>query len=374
MRLKSMGRALRDGCGLARRAERRFGVSLWRQAREILALRGNNLGIQDYYFYRLCDPRLHADMAVKRTYAGWRAFDAEFRRFSERRLQAMAYEKHVFYRLCSAFGVPVPEVRAVYAPHADCFERHRALTDRAALARWLSETDELPVFGKPSSANAGFGGRGIMSRDREGRFHMLDGSVLTPDELVDDLEEIAAAVSSTYLFTEFLENDTELARLAGATTASFRVVVLVRDGEPELFRAVLLVPGDAEHVSNYRGGATGTVLGGIDVATGVIDRVQWKSGLDAEELVDHPVSGVRLKGHVLACWPDLSRMVLEAARAMSPFRMQHWDVAMTTRGPVVMEMNFIGDVAGCQLFGPPGLYSQQYTSFAADHMWPSELC
>lgn len=362
---------MRTGYERARRVRRDHGIPVSRQAREILALRRNNLGIKDYYDYRLFDPRLHPTMDEKRTYAGWRAFDTEFRRYSERHLRAMAYEKQIFYRLCEAFGLPAPRIHAVYAPHTDGYERHRALTDRAGLGRWLRDTDLLPVFGKPSSANAGFGGRGIMSREPDGRFRMLDGTVVTLDELLDDLQEITAEVG-TYLLTEFLTNDDEIRALAGDITASFRIVVLVRHGEPELFKSVILVPGQAGHVSNYCGGVTGTVPCGIDNATGEIHAALWKFGLDAVEVENHPVSGVRLRGYRFACWPSVREMVIEAARAMSPFRMQHWDVAMTTRGPVIMEMNFIGSVELCQIFGPPGLYSDQYTSFAADHMFSVE--
>jgi hypothetical protein len=111
---------------------------------------------------------------------------------------------------------------------------------------------------------------------------------------------------------------------------------------------------------------------GVDNETGVINRAVWGFGLDAQDVECHPLSDVRLLGHRLACWPAVREMVLEAARALSPFRMQHWDVAMTRRGPVVMEMNFIGGVEGTQFHGPPGLYTEQYRSFAAGHKYPEK--
>ncbi|MCP4570878.1 MAG: hypothetical protein GY838_00875 [bacterium] len=370
MNLKVIWRELRDGLAKAKRAEREHGISIWQQFREIRALRANHVGVQDYYFYRLFDPVLHPDMVTKLTYGGWRAFSSEFRRYSEKRLQAMAYEKHVFYRLCEAFDVPSPKIHAVYAPTPDCFERHRALTDRNTLGEWLRTTDYLPVFGKPSSACSGFGGRAIMSRDGEGRFHMADDSVVTLDELLDDLEAIAAEISSTYIFTDYLENHDEIKALAGDTTASYRIIVLVRNGEPELFRTSILIPSTADHVSNVRGGESGTLPCAVDNETGVITKAIWGMGLDAEEVETHPISGVKVLGYRFECWPEVRDMVLRAARAMSPFRMQHWDIAMTTRGPVVMEMNFIGGVEGTQFHGPPGLYTEQYLSFAADHKYP----
>lgn len=371
MSLRAKFRAVRDGLAKARRAEREHGIPVLQQFREILALRANGVGIQDYYFYRLFDPVLHPTLDVKRTYGGWRAFDTEFRRYSERRLQAMAYEKHILYRLLDSFGVPAPRIHGVFSPQADGFERHRALRDRESLGEWLRTTDCLPIFGKPSSACSGFGGRAIMSRDADGRFHMLDGSVATLEELLDDLEGIAAEVG-TYLLTEFLVNSDEMRALGGDTTASFRIIVLVRHGEPELFKSSVLIPGTPDHVSNVRGGQSGTVPCGIDNETGAVTKAIWGLGLDAEEVEKHPISGVKLAGYTFDCWPAMKEMVLDAARAMSPFRMQHWDIAMTQRGPVVLELNFIGGVEGTQFHGPPGLYTEQYCSFAAGHMYPEK--
>jgi hypothetical protein len=77
----------------------------------------------------------------------------------------------------------------------------------------------------------------------------------------------------------------------------------------------------------------------------------------------HPASGQQLLGRKIEGWPQLRELALDAARAWSPFRMQHWDIALTRRGPVLMEMNFIGGIAACQLHGPPGLYTDQYLTF-----------
>jgi hypothetical protein len=46
-------------------------------------------------------------------------------------------------------------------------------------------------------------------------------------------------------------------------------------------------------------------------------------------------------------------------------------LTLTPRGPVIMEMNFIGDIVACQIHGPPGIYTKQYLSFRDTHTYPA---
>jgi len=354
--------ALRKGIGLAQEVHRDYGVSVWRQAYEMSALRRNQVGVDDYYFYNLFDPATHPTMREKRTYTGWRAFNDEFRHFSDPKLQAVAYHKHLLYRLLGAWGLPVPEIYALYEPRADGFERHRALTTREDLAAFLRTTDRLPCFGKPSNASAGYGGRAIMAREEDGRLRLIDETRVTPEELAADLD-VVAQQTGTYLITEFLRNNDQIRAMCGDTTASVRVVMLVRDGVPEFFRAGMMLPAAGAHVSNCQHFATGALFCRVDLDTGEILSAMGHGGPHPEYHTTHPTTGAEIVGHRIECWQELRDVVRDGARAMSPFRMQHWDFALTRRGPVVLEMNFIGDVAGCQLYGPPGLYTEQYLTF-----------
>ena len=222
---------------------------------------------------------------------------------------------------------------------------------------------ELPFYGKPSNAAEGYGGRAVVGRDEDGGLKLITGETADAGTLADDIAAIARE-TGTYLITEFLANSDELRGLCGDTTASFRIVVLVRDGEPEFFRTSVLLPPKNKHGSNLRGGS---VYCGITPDTGEIYSTLVSPGLHAGFPTHHPDTGARILGHRFTEWPALLDMVRIASRAMSPFRMQHWDIALTNRGPVILEMNYIGNVGGCQFHGPPGLYSEQYLSFRETH-------
>ena len=153
MKINSLIKSINHGIKSAKIVKKKYGVSFKQQFCDIYHLRKNNAGISDYYEYRIFDPERHPTLEDKLSYSGWRAFDGEFRKFSEKRLQALAYEKHIFYRLCQSFELPVPEIYKVYSPRYDGFERHKAITNISDLKDYLENTDNIPFFGKPSNAN-----------------------------------------------------------------------------------------------------------------------------------------------------------------------------------------------------------------------------
>ena len=60
----------------------------------------------------------------------------------------------------------------------------------------------------------------------------------------------------------------------------------------------------------------------------------------------HPITGARIEGRVLPLWPDVVRMV-ERAHALYPDQvMLGFDVAITDRGPVIIEGNV---QSGCDM-------------------------
>lgn len=364
-RLVSYARLLRRTWRNMRLARREYGCPLSAQLRDLIRLRAVDLGPDDYYLYAMFDPRRFPDMASKLTYRGYRHKDV-FRHYSERQIQGMAFHKHVFYRLAASFGLPVPAIRALYAPVPDCFERHHALTRVEELAAFLRESPDYPLFGKLSNSSHGHGALGLRRRAEGDTVELVTGETRPVADVAAEIDRHARG-SGTYLLTELLEPRDDMRRLCGSTLASIRLVVLMRDGEPEPMVATTLLPLDRQHISNARGLTTGNCSGAIDLATGRIHRVIDRAGPRMNFRTHHPQTGERLEGYVIPGWDEMVAMLLTASRAFSPFRMQHWDAAFTARGPVILELNFIGDVEPLQMHGPPGLFTEQYRTFAATH-------
>ena len=130
-----------------------------------------------------------------------------------------------------------------------------------------------------------------------------------------------------------------------------------------------MVPEDKKHVSNFQGGRNRSLCGSVDLEDGCLLGV---IGGDYELCPCHPVSGKLIEGFRIDGWQDAISVLERASLAMSPFRMQHWDIAFTTRGPVILEMNFIGDIGSMQVNGPPGIFTEQFSTFLNTHkVWDS---
>ena len=345
----------------ARWVARERHVSIPQQLVDLWRLRPVALGAEDYFKYGLFDRQRFPRHEDRLTFRGWR-FAHELRRFSDPQVQGLAFHKHILYRLLESWGFPTPRIHALYSPTPNGFERHAAMTSREQLFDYLRTTDKFPFFGKPSNASRGFGAKGVLERLAGDRLRLLNGDTPTIAAYVAEIDEIARRCG-TYLLLELLEPREDFRQLSGPVLPSCRVVVLVRDGEPELFHSAILLPVSRNHISNFHEGSLGSLAGRIDGATGVICDVMSHMGPDFTWVTDHAETGRRVEGFRIEGWDEGVALVLRAARALAPLRMQHWDLTFTNRGPALLELNFIGDIEVFQLFGPPGIFTEQFRTF-----------
>ncbi len=87
----------------------------------------------------------------------------------------------------------------------------------------------------------------------------------------------------------------------------------------------------------------------MDEASGIVGRVVSGHGTDTTVVSSDPRSGFPLQGFRLPDWDVAMQMCLRAARLFPGFHVQSWDIALTTRGPVILEVNPVGGAVGHQL-------------------------
>lgn len=159
-----------------------------------------------------------------------------------------------------------------------------------------------------------------------------------------------------FIIQERLENHAELIRLTGsAGLQTIRLVTFVDgDGQVHLTDGALKLIVGNQVIDNIGHGTTGNVWAGIVLEQGVLGPAVAPSpdGLGYVSLSAHPVTGLELAGFVLPDWSDLITLVLRCARLFLPLRTVGWDVALTTRGPVVVEGNRWWDPPNDMLVAP----------------------
>ena len=337
----------------------RHGKSPWNQVREICRLRygRGKLRPDEYYYYGLYDDRRFS-FADKARFLGRSTQDRIIRQCNAPEWWFIAHDKLVCYALLAGLDLPVPATRALYHG-AGRFAAVPAFAEPAALAAHLRTGMRYPFFGKPVAGIRSIGVAAVERYDAGGdALVFLGGRTLALDGFVKELEPYR---KHGYLFQEMLRPHPEVAALCGPRLSTVRLIVLLEQGEPAVSHALWKIPVGDNPADNFW--RPGNLLAGLNAADGRVIRVVQGAGAAQVELERHPDTEQPLVGAVLPDWAALTELCWRAARAFPGLRMQAWDVALTERGPVLVEVNIGGDFNLPQLAHATGLMDERFCAF-----------
>lgn len=248
-------------------------------------------------------------------------------------------DKLLFDRRCREAGLPVPRPIEPGAP-----------------------PPSFDLILKPADGRSGHGLR-LARRLADGRFR-LDGRrrPVTSSELVD----LAGASRPRALLAERVVNHPALAELALDALATLRLTTCVDErGGIEIVTAALRMPG-------RRGIAIdslkhGGLAAAVDMTNGRLGvaRGHRRPGVHRR----HPVSGAAISGLVLPDWPAAMALARDAhGKAFAEYVVVGWDIALTARGPILIEGNSKPSVILAQLTPRRGLGDQRFGALIAFHL------
>jgi Sugar-transfer associated ATP-grasp len=191
----------------------------------------------------------------------------------------------------------------------------------------------------------GVHGQGVrVLRFADGEFHTMEGTRRSVDAL---LAELAPSPYRNWLLQDRLHPHPHLVELSGSTfLQTARVItVLGQDGTVTIPAAWLRIIGGSLIFDNFNFGASGNLVGTIDLPTGRLDHV-LAPGPPGRGMVDasrHPVTGMAFQGFALPFAREMQDTVERAAIAFAPLRTIGWDVAITPDGPSLIEGNVTWD-------------------------------
>lgn len=245
---------------------------------------------------------------------------------SSRDVRERISDKSTFAGWGAEKGLPVEPLIAVFAGG-----RPEGLTAEATAAL-LPSAD---LFAKPARLTWGVGARRWLA-DGPGCWRDEGGRQRTAGEIVGELAE--ASVKDPYILQRALHTDPALVRLAPHALCSIRCLTYADEaGEPRLLGASLKLPVGEMIVDNI---SSGGMFVGVDPETGRLTRsfrVRRDKLFEPTEV--GPDGTLRLEGVVLAQWPAVLEVALAAQRAAKPLHSIGWDIALTDRGPVILEAN-----------------------------------
>jgi hypothetical protein len=316
------------------------------------------LQAHEYFMYRLFDDsRFTAE--AKKTFLG---ADRQAQLLSALQMPwpEIAHDKPTLIALLRGYDLPIPETQAI---------RHRnrsiplakALRNEKDVAHFLRTEASYPIFGKPTDSRCSLGVSNLQRYDRNSDQLVTKlGRNVPVAEFVEQVERFAAG---GYLFQTRLEPHPKIAAVVGDQLSTVRMFVLVDDEGATLLRASWKIPSGESVADNFW--RAGNMLGGIDVETGRVIRVLRRTPSGTVVVEKHPKTGADFSGLVFPEWNQMRDVVMQAASALSSCHFQGWDVALTDRGPVLVELEGDGgDPIMEQLCFDSGLLEGRYLNFA----------
>lgn len=351
--------------------------SLIRQAIEIIRLKRRNptLGATDYYKYRLYDPE-HTALSRPEDYLGWRAERELALALNPRALVTPAWDKLTFALIARAFDLPVPKLLALYRSrtHAAAHVAEVIADTPDALAEWLRTNAHWPVFAKPSYGQQSIGCFHLAGYEADGDALVTRlGERLPVGHFVSDVVDAPSGPfyrrEMGYLFQEVLRPHEQIARLTGSQSVSGVRVVLIQDAAGvEIVATVWKIPAPRNDSDLISKRFSDNLLAAVDPQSGRVGKViNFRN-----QFVDLPGTGQPADGVVLPDWEQAMALCVRAAAVFPLMRIQHWDVALTDRGPCLLELGDIGAIAQLQLFGR-GLLTDRMRALLRAHGDPKSI-
>ena len=147
---------------------------------------------------------------------------------------------------------------------------------------------------------------------------------------------------SSFLVQRRLKQHAMLAELNPSCVNTLRIITIIGKAsrEPRIFASFLRL-GVNSPVDNRTAGGMAVLVDENGVLHG--------KGFGHHEAYErHPVTGVCFEGYVLPFWEEVTRLVVNAHRAISSVPAIGWDVAILPDGPILVEGNDNWEICGVQ--------------------------
>jgi len=343
-----VGRDLR-----AARAE--TGASVTAMLRDLVSLNlRQKLGVRAYFNYRLFDRHLTSDQKAEYlpdSHWGkqrlWGALNPEQYRLP-------FYNKLIFSSVFGGAGLPVPRTLGVFDPAGGASAEGLTLRTPAELERWLECHGPNGFVFKPVWGTEGYQILVFTGRAPDGRgYTTLSGEQYQASRIAEFARRKAPLIRAefSYLIQELVRPHPVLADFVGPTLCCVRVVTLVgMSGKPAILGAVYKLQPGNEGVDHLSHGALGCW---VDLETGALGPGRSRHHLRWSEVI--PGTERRFVGFQLPLWPELKDLALRAALVFPWARSIGWDIAISDRGPVLIEGNAHWSPSLLQIPAPRGL-------------------
>ena len=325
----------------------------------LLAARGR-MAPDTYFYYRLFDPKLSTEQKRRYLPESPRANARLWSRLTPSRFRCLYDNKVVFHHYFTSLGLPLAGLFGVFDPAVGRTAEGESLRTEADLASLLRRLSHNGFVFKPAE---GLKGHQVLvftgpAPDDPDTFLTLSGERYDAARMISIANDSAAleidnpwASLSTFLIEERIRPHRELAEFIGPTLCTVRVLTIVGlDGQPRIVASVFKLQPKPVGVDHLLYGALGCW---VDPETGALGPGRTRSSLGSTTVIpgtDRSFVGYRLPG-----WKEVKGLALAAAAGFPWAHAIGWDIAISDRGPILIEGNERWSPSLMQIPAPYGL-------------------
>jgi len=241
-------------------------------------------------------------------------------------------DKQKFTDIMSKAGVVVPTNLAYISRSQDIVNMHGVKVSLKQLLNWLFETGNTQTFFKPTITA---GGRGAFKALATEEHFLINEKAINETALFNLL--FANNRYMNYLVQPFLIQHSLLNSINPAAVNTIRIDTFVKEDEIVHNGAALKIGSGTSWVDNW---STGGFICQIHLETGELGtQATSKAKYGRRIVLRHPITDFAFSGVRLPFWEETKQLVKAAASLFLPLRALGWDVAITEKGPVIIEAN-----------------------------------
>lgn len=252
----------------------------------------------------------------------------------------IARDKFLSHLLLERVGIPMPKLIAYYHPEIGVKEG-LAGHHYEHIADIIKQSGIKRFVVKPSSDSAHGSGvtvcHNLIEKDGDLYVRKYDGEEIALKKLFGNVP---------MLIEELVEQTDQFKKFNSSSINTVRVMTcLYPDSSVKVMATFMKIGRNGSDVDNA--GSGGNVDCVIDTITGETHGAkQFNSWDDIRKIKLHPDSGEKLNGVVIRNWDEIIESLKKYQTLIPQIKIIGWDVAVTDKGPVIIEINNWWDTTG----------------------------
>ncbi|GHF20318.1 hypothetical protein GCM10017044_13950 [Kordiimonas sediminis] len=240
-------------------------------------------------------------------------------------------DKEQFSIVCQKYQIPTARILAVAGP-----DRH------------VKDLPKRDIFIKPAEGSKGEDTISLQYNEENNSYFDNRFKVpLSTQAAIQQTNDIAQR--KKILIQTLVSNSSEIAPISPGGLATARIyTVKTVEGDYRLTNALLRLSGASTNITdnfnNQLASNDGNMASCIDIETGKLSAAIVNNCHNISKnkyRPHHPETGAQIEGITLPWWTDIKRLCLRAhEQAFKKFVFIGWDVALTDKGPVLIEGNW----------------------------------